>query len=54
MNDEIAYLENNPDFEMPYGRAWFLKLTRCYENVTGDLQYRQSVDRISDGVFLWL
>lgn len=33
---ERQYLEKNPGFEMPYGRAWFLRLVLEYERDGGD------------------
>ncbi len=39
MQKELAYLKKHPAFEMPYGRAWFLKLMVEYELVTGNNQY---------------
>lgn len=33
---ELADLRARPDFEMPYGRAWFLRLAIDYERVFGD------------------
>jgi hypothetical protein len=33
---ERALLHGNPDFEMPYGRAWFLRLAREHALYTGD------------------
>lgn len=33
---ERAYLKAHPDFEMPYGRAWFLRLAVDYKRAFGD------------------
>ncbi|TQE98322.1 MAG: DUF2891 family protein [Spiribacter salinus] len=33
--DERRMLERNPHFEMPYGRAWFLRLAIDHERITG-------------------
>lgn len=33
---ERAYLRANPEFEMPYGRAWFLRLAVDYKRAFGD------------------
>ncbi len=33
---ERAYLKARPDFEMPYGRAWFLRLAVDYKRAFGD------------------
>jgi pyrrolidone-carboxylate peptidase len=31
LEDEAVYLKENPEFEMPYGRAWFLRLAMDYK-----------------------
>ncbi len=33
---ERAWLAAHPEFEMPYGRAWFLRLAADYQRQTGD------------------
>ena len=33
LNEELAYLRANPGFEMPYGRAWFLRLAIDHERL---------------------
>ncbi|MEJ0023241.1 MAG: DUF2891 family protein [Alphaproteobacteria bacterium] len=33
---ELEYLHANPDFEMPYGRAWFLRLAVEHQQLRGD------------------
>lgn len=35
MAEEAAFLAANPDFEMPYGRAWFLRLVAEHARLTG-------------------
>lgn len=44
MRHESEFLTANPRFEMPYGRAWFLKLIKEYEVATSDLQFRFAAD----------
>lgn len=47
MEMELAYLKTNPSFEMPYGRAWFLKLMVEYEVVTGKRDFRYFSDYVA-------
>ena len=47
MRQEHEFLAANPRFEMPYGRAWFLKLIHEYELAAGDEQYRYFGDAIA-------
>jgi hypothetical protein len=35
MNLEFAFLTDHPLFEMPYGRAWLLRLILSYRSITG-------------------
>jgi hypothetical protein len=35
LDDERKHLAKNPDFEMPYGRAWFLRLVIDYRKAFG-------------------
>ena len=35
MELELRYLHEHPDFEMPYGRAWYLRLMMRLEQITG-------------------
>lgn len=35
MRAELADLKENPGFELPYGRAWFLRLARTHRAITG-------------------
>jgi hypothetical protein len=50
---EADYLRTNPFFEMPYGRAWFLRLAIeherwCLENATGNpLKLRAMADEVA-------
>jgi hypothetical protein len=36
--DERTFMNGSPNFEMPYGRAWFLALALEYERLVGDAQ----------------
>jgi hypothetical protein len=47
---EFSYLEANPAFEMPYGRAWFLLLMKTYEELSGDFRYRERVGAVAGGI----
>ena len=47
---EFSYLEENPAFEMPYGRAWFLLLMKTYEELSGDFRYRERVGAVAGGI----
>ena len=48
MLKEIQYLQDHPNFEMPYGRAWFLRLMMRLEQLTGLEQYNCLVQEIAD------
>ena len=48
MQQEYLYLKEHPSFEMPYGRAWFLRLMLEYEIVTGDRSYRYFSDYVAE------
>jgi len=54
MQAELTYLRDNPDFEMPYGRAWLLQLLLVYEQVTGHRSMRKRGDEIADGLITWM
>jgi hypothetical protein len=45
--EERRLLAADPDFEMPYGRAWFLRLAGEYERATGDLRLRPMADDLA-------
>ncbi|MBT9293151.1 DUF2891 domain-containing protein [Prosthecodimorpha staleyi] len=46
MAEEAAFLAAHPDFEMPYGRAWFLRLVAEHVRLTG----RDDLMAIGDAV----
>ena len=50
MLEEIQYLQDHPTFEMPYGRAWFLRLMIRLEQITGFDQYTELVQLIADNL----
>lgn len=43
---ETRYLQNRPNFEMPYGRAWFLRLAIDYEKLYGSDALRETADYV--------
>jgi len=47
---EFQYIKNNSFFEMPYGRAWFLRLVVEYENVYGDDLLKEMGDYIANSI----
>jgi hypothetical protein len=44
---ERRFLTENPTFEMPYGRAWFLRLAADFERLTGDRRLRLMGDEVA-------
>ncbi len=54
MQAEADFMLANPRFEMPYGRAWFLKLITEYETTTDDRQFRYFGDGVADSLRLYL
>lgn len=44
---ERRYLAENPSFEMPYGRAWFLRLAADFERLTADKRLRQMANEVA-------
>jgi hypothetical protein len=54
MDEEYNYLKSNPHFEMPYGRAWFLKLMIEYEIVTGKQDYRYFSNFVAESLKSYL
>ncbi len=46
LRQELAYLKAHPSFEMPYGRAWFLRLATEYQRVIGDGALAMLADHI--------
>lgn len=51
---ERALLAVRPGFEMPYGRAWFLRLAIDYEQHFADGLLTQMALETSDGLEVWL
>jgi len=54
MNDEFNYIKNNSHFEMPYGRAWFLKLIIEYEKATGSKRFRHFSNYIAGTLYEYI
>ena len=52
--EEMSYLEDHPDFENPYGRAWFLRLMLRLEQLTGIDEHRSRAQGIADDLFAHL
>ena len=44
--EELAYLERYPDFEQPYGRAWFLRLSALCDAVAGG-GFKEAVEPVA-------
>ena len=51
MLKEIQYLQDHPNFEMPYGRAWFLRLMMRLEQITGFDEYNTMVQDVADNLY---
>ena len=47
---ERAYLKDNPAFEMPYGRAWFLRLAVDYKRAFGDDSLDAMATEVADSL----
>jgi len=47
IESERQYLHEHPHFEMPYGRAWFLRLAVDFERVTGDTRLAQMASDVA-------
>ena len=47
MEEEIRYLGDHSEFEMPYGRAWYLRLMMRLEQITGFGDYKCLVHEIA-------
>ena len=50
MLKEIQYLHDHPTFEMPYGRAWFLRLVMRLEQITGFNKYTELVQALAENL----
>lgn len=51
---EAVYLREHPDFEMPYGRAWFLKLAREYASATGSRRLTAFADDVATSLMAYM
>jgi hypothetical protein len=47
---ERAYLKAHPEFEMPYGRAWFLRLAVDYKRAFGDDRLDAMANEVADSL----
>ena len=54
MKEEFQYLQQNPDFEMPYGRAWLLRLILRLEELMGNTDHRDATQEVALGLREWL
>jgi hypothetical protein len=54
MEEDIRYLRDHPDFEMPYGRAWYLRLMMRLEQLTGFGDYKCLVQEIALDLREWI
>jgi len=54
MEKEIRYLRDHPEFEMPYGRAWYLRLMMRLEQITGFGDYKCLVHEIALDLREWI
>jgi hypothetical protein len=50
MKKERDYLNNNKYFEMPYGRAWFLRLAIEFESATKLMTLRPMADEVANSL----
>ena len=51
---EVASLDNDPGFEMPYGRAWFLRMAIEHDDVFHDDTVREAASAVADSLFHYL
>jgi len=54
MEEEIRFLKDKPEFEMPYGRAWYLRLMMRLEQITGFGDYKCLVQEIALDLREWI
>ena len=54
MEEEIRYLRDYPEFEMPYGRAWYLRLMMRLEQITGFGDYKCLMQEIALDLREWI
>lgn len=50
LKQERAYLARNPEFEMPYGRAWFLRLAIDYQQAFNDDLLTPFADEVAESL----
>lgn len=51
---ESRWLSEHPDFEMPYGRAWFLRLAIEDARAPGQQRMRTMADQTARSLLVWL
>ena len=54
MGEELQYLRDHPEFEMPYGRAWYLRLMMRLEQITEFGDYKCLVQEIALDLREWI
>ncbi len=54
MEEELQYLRDHPEFEMPYGRAWYLRLMMRLEQITKFGDYKCLVQEIALDLREWI
>ena len=54
MEEELQYLREHPEFEMPYGRAWYLRLMMRLEQIIGFGDYKCLVQEIALDLREWI
>jgi len=54
MEEEIRHLKDNAEFEMPYGRAWYLRLMMRLEQITGFGDYKSLVHEVALDLRKWI
>lgn len=54
MAQELEYLSANPNFELPYGRAWLLLLLRDLERCCGQHDLRGPGEQVAAGLLQWV
>lgn len=47
---ELEFLRRNPEFEMPYGRAWFLRLAIEHRRIFGESVVQEMARSVSDSL----
>ena len=54
MEEELQYLRDHSEFEMPYGRAWYLRLMMRLEQITEFGDYKCLVQEIALDLREWI